>query len=244
MIQFNNLNQEIPYLLLKEKYDEALNNGQKGIEAISVSSYNNKIHEVDSRFSPIVNYFEGVANSSRHKSGVAVRFPRILRWRKDKNTNQANTIENLKSLINDPRDISMLCESASIPGRQFSTDEVTMERQTVKMVYGFIDEAGTVLEYEEIPTRGNQPIEDLIERLDSRIKLFFKNNSNISLNGIGIGAPNGNHYSGKIQTPPNLSWGDVHIVSIFEEKFNCKPANYSKNSFVTNFNEVFNPKLP
>ena len=43
-------------------------------------------------------------------------------------------------------------------------------------VYGFIDEAGTVLEYEEIPTRGNQPIEDLIDRLDSRIKLFFKNN--------------------------------------------------------------------
>ena len=49
-------------------------------------------------------------------------------------------------------------------------------------VYGFIDEVGTVLESQEIPTRGNQPIEDLIERLDSRIKLFFKNNSNISLN--------------------------------------------------------------
>jgi hypothetical protein len=46
----------------------------------------------------------------------------------------------LKSLINDPRDISMLCESASIPGRQFSTDEVTMHKQTVKMPYGFIDE--------------------------------------------------------------------------------------------------------
>ena len=88
-------------------------------------------------------------------------------------------------------------------------------------VYGFIDEAGTVLEYEEISTRGDQPIEDLVERLDSRIKLFFNNNSNLNLKGIGIGAPNGNHYNGKIQTPPNPSWGDVHIVSIFEEKFNC-----------------------
>ena len=29
MIQFNNLNPEIPYLLLKEKYDEAVNEGQK-----------------------------------------------------------------------------------------------------------------------------------------------------------------------------------------------------------------------
>ena len=50
MIQFNNLNQEIPYLLLKEKYDEALNNGQKGIEAISISSYKKEINEVDSRY--------------------------------------------------------------------------------------------------------------------------------------------------------------------------------------------------
>ena len=50
MIQFNNLNQEIPYLLFKEKYDEALNAGQRGIEAISISSYNKEISEVDSRY--------------------------------------------------------------------------------------------------------------------------------------------------------------------------------------------------
>ena len=50
MIQFNNLNHEIPYLLLKENYDKALNAGQKSIEAISISSYNKEIGEVDSRF--------------------------------------------------------------------------------------------------------------------------------------------------------------------------------------------------
>ena len=50
MIQFNNLNQEIPYQLLKEKYDEAMNACQKGIEAISISSYNREISEVDSRY--------------------------------------------------------------------------------------------------------------------------------------------------------------------------------------------------
>jgi len=50
MIQFNNLNQEIPYLLFKSKYDEALNLGQKGIEAISVSTYESKTNEVDSRY--------------------------------------------------------------------------------------------------------------------------------------------------------------------------------------------------
>ena len=50
MIQFNNLNPEIPYQLLKEKYDEALNAGQRGIEAISISSYNKEMSEVDSRY--------------------------------------------------------------------------------------------------------------------------------------------------------------------------------------------------
>ncbi|MDA8957348.1 pyridoxamine 5'-phosphate oxidase family protein [Gammaproteobacteria bacterium] len=50
MIQFNNLSQEIPYQLLKEKYDEALNAGQRGIEAISISSYNKDMSEVDSRY--------------------------------------------------------------------------------------------------------------------------------------------------------------------------------------------------
>ena len=50
MIEFTNLNQETPYQLLKEKYDEALNAGQRGIEAISISSYSKEISEVDSRY--------------------------------------------------------------------------------------------------------------------------------------------------------------------------------------------------
>jgi pyridoxamine 5'-phosphate oxidase len=50
MIQFNNLNQEIPYQLLKEKYDAAVGADQKGIEAISISSYNKEISKVDSRY--------------------------------------------------------------------------------------------------------------------------------------------------------------------------------------------------
>ena len=50
MIVFNNLCQETPYLLFKEKYDEALNANQKNIEAIVISSFNKDTNEVDSRF--------------------------------------------------------------------------------------------------------------------------------------------------------------------------------------------------
>ncbi len=43
--------------------------------------------------------FEGIQKSSRHKSGIALRFPRIKRWRKDKPANEANTLDDLKKLI-------------------------------------------------------------------------------------------------------------------------------------------------
>jgi DNA ligase-1 len=43
--------------------------------------------------------FEGIALSKRHKSGIATRFPRIIRWRQDKNIEEANTIDDLKNMI-------------------------------------------------------------------------------------------------------------------------------------------------
>lgn len=43
--------------------------------------------------------FEAIRKSSRHKSGVAVRFPRILRWRTDKQPEAADTLETLKALL-------------------------------------------------------------------------------------------------------------------------------------------------
>jgi DNA ligase-1 len=43
--------------------------------------------------------FEAIARSTRHKSGVAVRFPRILRWRKDKPAAEADTLESLERMI-------------------------------------------------------------------------------------------------------------------------------------------------
>lgn len=43
--------------------------------------------------------FEGIQASPRHNSGVALRFPRMLRWRRDKPVDQANTLDDLKEML-------------------------------------------------------------------------------------------------------------------------------------------------
>ena len=46
--------------------------------------------------------FEAVQKSTRHKAGLAVRFPRMNRWRTDKNPTEADTLENLRALVRVP----------------------------------------------------------------------------------------------------------------------------------------------
>jgi DNA ligase-1 len=45
--------------------------------------------------------FEGISRSTRHRSGVAVRFPRMLRWRRDKRPDEANTLDDVRRLLDD-----------------------------------------------------------------------------------------------------------------------------------------------
>ena len=46
--------------------------------------------------------FEGISLSTRHKSGIAVRFPRMLRWRQDKPLAEADTMDTLRALLPAP----------------------------------------------------------------------------------------------------------------------------------------------
>lgn len=49
--------------------------------------------------------FEAIQRSPRHKGGIAVRFPRILRWRTDKKSRDANSLEDLRAMIVQAEDV-------------------------------------------------------------------------------------------------------------------------------------------
>ena len=46
--------------------------------------------------------FEGLQRSTRHKSGIAVRFPRMSRWRHDKRPEDADTLDTVRALLDTP----------------------------------------------------------------------------------------------------------------------------------------------
>ena len=89
-------------------------------------------------------------------------------------------------------------------------------------VYGFINREGEIIHYDQIPTNGDKPIYNLLDRLEKLLNDFLDENSTKNLKGIGIGAPNGNYYTGNIESPPNLNWGSISIKSILEKKFASK----------------------
>jgi glucokinase len=89
---------------------------------------------------------------------------------------------------------------------------------------GVVDEMGHVLTKDNIATPSHGDINKYIEELSTAIKSLITNaklmNEEIEIIGIGVGAPNGNYYSGTIEYAPNLSFkGVVHVVKLLKQQF-------------------------
>jgi len=85
--------------------------------------------------------------------------------------------------------------------------------------FGFVQHDGIVIERTSIDTNADKGAQDLIERLYNYTTKWLKKNSGYRLKGVGIGAPNANYYTGKVENPPNLGWGDVYLVEMVQDKF-------------------------
>lgn len=89
---------------------------------------------------------------------------------------------------------------------------------------GMVDELGNVMVKGNIVTPSHGDIDRYIDELTVAIKELINSvkllNPDIEIQGIGIGAPNGNYYSGTIEYAPNLSFrGVVHLVNLLKAKF-------------------------
>ena len=89
-------------------------------------------------------------------------------------------------------------------------------------VFGFIDRDGNCLTENSIPTQKHAKVEDYLQELFSEIDdLRSGYGEDLSVIGIGIGAPNGNFYNGTIEYAGNLRWdGVIELKKMVQDHYN------------------------
>lgn len=77
-------------------------------------------------------------------------------------------------------------------------------------VFGIVDARGQVIASGSIKTKKHSNFDDYIEELHHEMDRLIRANDAVDkIQGIGIGAPNANYYTGEIVNPPNLPWGPI-----------------------------------
>lgn len=95
--------------------------------------------------------------------------------------------------------------------------------------YGLVNHRGEMLEKGSIRTDEYEKVEDFIDALYDHVAPLLQTHCNEkTFDGIGVGAPNANYYSGTIEQAPNLRWkGVVPFAEMMTKKFGvpCKMTN-------------------
>jgi glucokinase len=86
---------------------------------------------------------------------------------------------------------------------------------------GLVDRSGSIHFEDEISTMGYETIEEFIIALHAHVVQSLEQiETSFLMLGIGVGAPNGNFYSGTIENAPNLAWkGKIEFVKLMESQF-------------------------
>lgn len=93
-------------------------------------------------------------------------------------------------------------------------------------VFGIVDARGTIVANGAIKTGTHAKVEDYVDEVCKSLLELIKANGGVEkIKGIGIGAPNGNYYSGTIEHAANLPWkGVIYLAAMFEERLGIPTA--------------------
>lgn len=95
--------------------------------------------------------------------------------------------------------------------------------------FGIVDRNGNILEQDRLLTNGPDGVQEFIVELHQKLSPMIEKAGGVNnIAGIGVGAPNGNYYSGNIEYAANLKWkGIIPFAKMTSEKFglNVKLTN-------------------
>ncbi|WP_073400840.1 ROK family protein [Bacteroides luti] len=93
-------------------------------------------------------------------------------------------------------------------------------------VFGIVDARGTILCSDSVKTQAYDKVEDYVDAVCAKLLPLIESEGGAEkIKGIGVGAPNGNYYSGTIEFAPNLPWkGVIHLAELFEQRIGIPTA--------------------
>jgi glucokinase len=97
--------------------------------------------------------------------------------------------------------------------------------------FGIVDRIGNVLFTGDLSTRKHKKIETFIQELHDKLSALISTVGGPGrIRGIGVGAPNGNFYTGTIEYAPNLPWkGIIPLAQLIQDKFQL-PTNLTNDA--------------
>ena len=97
--------------------------------------------------------------------------------------------------------------------------------------YGLVNHRGEILAKGSIKTDAYDSLESFVDALYEQVTpLIEEHGDGRSFHGVGVGAPNGNYYTGTVEYAPNLPWrGVLHLADTVSSKFG-KPAKVTNDA--------------
>jgi glucokinase len=89
--------------------------------------------------------------------------------------------------------------------------------------YGIVNRRGEIVSQGSMSTKGFPTVNDFIDELSRRLQPLMETAGQDDIKGIGVGAPNGNYYTGEIFYAPNLEWtGVIPLANLLEASLGLK----------------------